>query len=127
MAGREDSTPKGSLSGPAFRGSSRAFRGGARGRRQPAFARDDVRVDGGRLDARVAEQRLHVAHVGAALEKVRRAPVAERVGCHADVEPRRLRVRPHEVLDPVYRDPDSAAVQEERCSRGSLRKAAAPL
>ncbi len=63
-------------------------------------ARVDVRVDGRRLHGRVAEELLDVAHVGAALEQMRRAAVTQRVRRHAQLDTSSLRVR---ALVSVYR------------------------
>jgi hypothetical protein len=51
-----------------------------------------VGVDRRRLDARMPEELLDVAHVGAALQQVRRTAVAQRVGGHAATA-RRSRMR----------------------------------
>ena len=53
-------------------------------------------------------------HVGAALEEVRRAAVAQRVRRDADLEACRSRVQAHEVLNPLHVHASAAAVQEER-------------
>ena len=73
----------------------------------------DVGVDRGRLEARVAEERLDVADVGAILQEVSRAAVAQRVGRHPQLDSRGLGVRADEVLDALCREPRPARRQEE--------------
>ena len=73
----------------------------------------DVGVDRGRLDARVAEELLDVAHVGAVLQEMRRAAVAERVGGHPHRDAGGLGVAANEVLDALDRKPCAAVRQEE--------------
>ena len=76
--------------------------------------RVDVRVALRRAQARVAEQLLDRAQVGAALQQMRRERVAERVRADAGARAARRDVAPHEPVD---------APRGQPCPRGSSRTA----
>ena len=77
----------------------------------------DVRVALRRAELRVAEQFLDAAHVGAALQQVRRKRVAQRV--RRDAEPRAAErdVLAHQPVHAARREPLSAVVDEQRMLR----------
>ena len=62
----------------------------------------------------VAEQLLHDAQLGAAVQEMRRERVAQQVRVHTRIDAGGERVLPHDELDRALREPRAASVEEER-------------
>ena len=77
----------------------------------------DVRVALRRAEARVAEQFLNRAQVGAALQQVRRERMPQRVRADAGPRAARRHVAPHQPVDAPHGQPPAAIVHEQRIAR----------
>src|SRR5262245_60964672 len=80
-------------------------------------ARRDVRVDLGRGDVGMAEERLDDPEIGTAGEEMRREGVAERVGRDAAAEARRERTAPDELPDRLPRERLPARPEKDERAR----------
>ena len=78
----------------------------------------DVRVDLRRHEALVAQEFLHAADVGAAVQEVRREAVPERVGRGATIETRGSQILFEHPADAAGGEAAAEAIDEERLSMG---------